>query len=100
MSAAIALSPDLLRPATTAASAATRERMAETAESFEATFLSQMLGVMFQGVETAAPFGGGQGEQAFRSFMTDAMARSVARGGGIGLSDAIQREMLRMQGLD
>lgn len=98
--AAAALSTDLLRPTPAAATAATRARIAETAQDFEATFLSQMLGVMFQGLETAAPFGGGHGEEAFRSFMTEAMSRGMARAGGVGLSDSIQREMLRMQGLE
>ena len=34
----------------------------------------------------------------FRSFMTDAMAKSVVRHGGVGLSSAIQKELLKMQG--
>lgn len=100
MSAAVSLSTDLLRPAPAIASAATRAQIAETAQEFEATFLAQMLGAMFQGLETSAPFGGGHGEQAFRSFMTDAMAQGMTRAGGVGLSASVQREMLRMQGLE
>jgi len=100
MSAAVALSPDLLRPTPASPSAATRERIADTAREFEATFLSQMIGVMFSGMETAAPFGGGHGEDAFRSFLSESMGRTMARAGGVGLSASIQREMLRMQGLE
>lgn len=101
MTAAVTLSPDLLRPAATpnVASAATRERIARTAQDFEAVFLSQMLGTMFQGVGEGGSFTGGHGETAFRSFLTDAMARGMAGTGGVGLSNAVQREMLRMQGL-
>lgn len=103
MVSAAALSPDLLRPGATgpaAGSAATRERIAQTAQDFEAVFLSQMIGAMFQGVGESGDFTGGHGETAFRSFMTEAMSRSMAASGGVGLSNAVQREMLRMQGLE
>jgi len=58
-----------------------------------------MLGEMFEGVETEAPFGGGEGEQAFKSFLMDAMAKQMTKAGGIGVAAAVQREMLKMQGL-
>ena len=76
-----------------------RAAIAATAHTFEASFLSVMFGQMFEGVQTAAPFGGGEGEGAFRSFLTDAMGRAVARRGGVGLSKAVATEMLKMQGL-
>jgi Rod binding domain-containing protein len=58
-----------------------------------------MLGQMFTGIETDGPFGGGFGEEMFRSVMTDALGKEMTRAGGIGLSDTIQREILKMQGL-
>ena len=101
MASPIALSPDLLRPASTAPAAGRRpEDVARTAEAFEAMFLSSMLGVMFKGVEAEAPFSGGPGEDAFKSFLNDAMARSMAKAGGIGLADGLKRELLKLQGLD
>ena len=78
----------------------TRAEIARTAKQFEATFISQMLGTMFQDMETAAPFGGGPGEQAFRSFLMEAIGKQMAQAGGLGLADEVTREMLRMQGLD
>ena len=102
MTDALSLSPSLLQPAPTAppvASAATRARIAQTAQHFEAAFLSQMLGQMFEGVGEDGDFTGGHGEAAFRSFMTDAMAQGMSRAGGVGLAASVQREMLRMQGL-
>jgi Rod binding domain-containing protein len=49
--------------------------------------------------ETSEPFGGGQGEDAFKSLLTEAMAKEVTKSGGIGLAaPPIQREMLKMQG--
>lgn len=96
------ISPTLLarpQPAT-ADELAKRRDIAATARSFESSFLSIMLQQMFEGVDTPAPFGGGQGETMFRSFMTDAFAKQMAKGGGVGIADAVQKEMLKIQGLE
>ena len=69
----------------------------ETAEEFEAFFLSQMFAELFRGVETDPVFGGGPGETVFQSMMVDEYAKSVARAGGIGVADAVMREMLSLQ---
>lgn len=70
-----------------------------TAQDFEQSFLSAMLGSMFQGVGSSDPaFGGGEGEQAFRSFLNDAMAKGVVKHGGVGVSQAVERQLLKMQG--
>ena len=103
---ALAVSPDLLRPAVTAPTAgagplddAKRAKIARSAQDFEASFTSVMLGQMFEGVETSAPFGGGEGEAAFKSFMTDAMAKAMTKHGGIGVAKVIEKELLKLQGL-
>jgi Rod binding domain-containing protein len=59
-----------------------------------------MLQQMFEGVDTAAPFGGGDGEKMFRSFMTEAMGKQIAKSGGLGIADTVAREMLKLQGLN
>ena len=92
----LAVSPSLLTPNVTAPNAET-PRMRETAEQFEASFLSQMLKPMFEGIETDGPFGGGEAEGTWRSFMIDAMAKQTVRAGGIGLADTVVSEMIRMQ---
>jgi len=79
---------------------AKRAEIRESAQKFEAAFLSIMLQQMFEGVEVAAPFGGGPGESMFKSFMTEAMAKQVAQAGGIGVTDTVAREMLKLQGLE
>jgi peptidoglycan hydrolase FlgJ len=81
------------------ATPAQRAAIDKTAKSFESSFLSTMLGQMFEGTEVEAPFGGGQGEAAFRSFLMDAMAKQMTNRGGIGVAGAVAREMLKMQGL-
>jgi Rod binding domain-containing protein len=93
---------NLLTPTTQTPKAGAGEskaQIAKTANSFETSFLSNMLGQMFEGVSTDGPFGGGQGEGAFRSFLMDAFAQQISKSGGIGVGAAVQREMLKMQGL-
>ena len=67
------------------------------AEEFEAVFISQMMAPMFEGLKTDELFGGGAGEDIYRSVLVEEYGKSIARAGGIGLSDAIQREILRLQ---
>jgi Rod binding domain-containing protein len=76
-----------------------RAQIEKTAKAFEASFISTMLGEMSVGTDAEAPFNGGEGEKAFKSFFNDAMAKSVVSRGGIGLSKSIASEMLKMQGL-
>ena len=82
-------------PAATAAQAA---KASKVAHDFESSFLEVMMGQMFEGVG-AGGFGGGEGEQAFKSFLTDAFAKSVAKHGGVGLAKPLTHELLKMQGL-
>ena len=107
----ISVSPSLLRPLPTAPRAGdglsptkvadpeTLAKIKKTAQDFEASYLSNALASMFAGVETSDPFGGGEGEAAFKSFLTEAYAKQVSRAGGVGLAAAVQKEMLKMQGL-
>jgi Rod binding domain-containing protein len=85
--------------ATKVATPEQRAKITKTAQAFEASFLSAMLGHMFTGVDAEAPFNGGSGEQVFRSFMTDAIATSMSKAGGVGLAKSVTAEMLKMQGL-
>jgi Rod binding domain-containing protein len=102
LSAAI-VSPTLIQApvgASSAAELAKRGQIKDTAQKFESSFLAIMVQQMFDGTETAAPFGGGPGEAMFKSFLTEAMAKKMAANGGIGLAASVQREMLKMQGLN
>jgi peptidoglycan hydrolase FlgJ len=93
---------NLLSPTTQApkvGAGESRAQITKTADNFETSFLSNMLGQMFEGVSTDGPFGGGQGEQAFRSFMMDAFAQQITKSGGIGVAASVQKEMLKMQGM-
>ena len=69
----------------------------KAAEEFEQTFLTTMLGSMFEGVKTSAPFGGGHAEEQFRSVLLGEYAKDMAKTGGIGIADDVYRELLAIQ---
>jgi Rod binding domain-containing protein len=85
-------------PALPVATDAQQAKAAKVAHDFEASFLQVMLGEMFKGV-SAGQFGGGAGEDAFKSFLTDSFAQTLAKHGGVGLSKPLTHELLKMQGL-
>jgi Rod binding domain-containing protein len=80
-----------------AAARVVTDKMRETAEAFEASYLSQMLKPMFEGLSTEAPFGGGEAEGTWRGFLVEAMAKQTVKAGGIGLADQVVAQMLKMQ---
>jgi Rod binding domain-containing protein len=73
------------------------EPLRRAARELESVFLSQMLEHMSAGLSAEAPFGGGHAEKLWRSSLNEHYARSIAARGGIGISDAIYRDMLRWQ---
>lgn len=77
----------------------TRAEAEKVAKQFESMFVSQMLAPMFAGLSTDGPMGGGSGEAAFRPMLTEKYADALTRQGGFGISDAVLKEILRMQGL-
>jgi Rod binding domain-containing protein len=77
--------------------ASSPEAAAATAEDFEAFFLWQVFDSMFAGIPTDGPLGGGQAEEIYRSLLTQEFGRFVARGGGVGIADSVQREILKLQ---
>ena len=69
----------------------------KVSQQFEGVLVSEMLNDMFAGVKTDGPFGGGQGEEMFRSLMIDEYGKQITAQGGLGLSDAVTRELLKRQ---
>lgn len=67
------------------------------AREFEAVFLTTMLNQMFSGLETDGPFHGGHAEEQFRSLMVEELGNSIAQAGGIGIADAVARELIAIQ---
>lgn len=73
------------------------EKIRESAEEFEAFFLSQFLSQMFKGIKTDGPFGGGHGESIYREMQFQEYAKSIANNGGVGIADSIVRELMNTQ---
>ena len=49
------------------------------------------------GISTDGPFGGGHAETIYRSLLSDEYGKLVSRAGGIGIADAVHREILKLQ---
>ena len=63
------------------------------AEEFEASFIAEML--KHSGMnKVSGSFGGGPGEEAFASFLTEAYADQLVAVGGIGLAEPIFQAMV------
>jgi Rod binding domain-containing protein len=67
------------------------------AEDFEAMVIAQMFSYMTTGMKTDGPFSGGYSEGIYRSMLNEQYGKIIAKRGGIGIADAITREMLRAQ---
>ena len=76
-----------------------KSAMKATAEEFEAVFLAEMLSHTSL-AKTSDSFGGGAGEDAFKSLMTRQWANQLAERGGIGLAETIYQSMLTREGGD
>jgi Rod binding domain-containing protein len=71
--------------------------MRAQAQSFEAQFLNSMFQHMYEGVGGDGPFGNSQGVGPWRSFLTDEYAKIFAKSGGVGIADAVYKQMLARQ---
>lgn len=78
-------------------SAPNMKQLDETAKQFEAMFVSEMMSHMFEGLETDPMFGGGHGEEMFRSMLVQEYGKLAAQGPGLGISGQIKAMMIEMQ---
>lgn len=69
----------------------------ETAQDFEAFFLSKMMETMFDGISTEGMFGGGHAEKIYRSLLINEYGKSMAKTGTVGVADVVMRSMLEAQ---
>lgn len=93
--AALAAPAVVEKAGTEAPSAADKARAA--AETFESFFLAQVMQNMYAGISTGGPFGGGASEGIYRSLLNERYSEAISNRGGIGIADAVYREILRMQ---
>jgi Rod binding domain-containing protein len=69
----------------------------QSATKFEAMFMQEMLSHMYEGMDTNGPFGGGHGEEVFRSMMIQEYGNKIANSGQTKIAPMLEKEMLRMQ---
>lgn len=67
------------------------------AREFEAMLLSQFTSIMFSGIESEGPFGGGPAEDIYKGLLSEEYGKVLASSGGIGLADAVYREIIKSQ---
>lgn len=67
------------------------------AKEFESMFVSQMFSQMFAGISADGMFGGGHGEEMFRSLLVDEYGKQVTKHGGIGIADAVLKTLISAQ---
>jgi Rod binding domain-containing protein len=59
--------------------------------------LRELLGPMFEALDTEGLGGGGAGERMFRPMLIGEYADGMAQRGGIGLADYVLAELVRLQ---
>ena len=72
-------------------------KIKKAAGEFESMVLSQLLAPMFNSLNADGLFGGGSAERMFRPMLVDQYAKGMSKAGGLGLADAVAREMMRLQ---
>jgi peptidoglycan hydrolase FlgJ len=82
--------------ATTAAPTAGTD-VAKAAQQFTGMFMSQMFQHMFEGVGKDTMFGGGEGEEMFKSVLIDEYGKTAAKSGSLGLTDKIMHALIAQQ---
>jgi peptidoglycan hydrolase FlgJ len=87
----------LRQNAAPAVDAKDQARIKATAEDFEAFFVTHAFEDMFTDLSSDPLFGGGEGENIFRSFLLQEYGKQVAKTGGIGISGMVQRQLLQLQ---
>lgn len=78
-------------------SAADEKKLRETGKEFESFFVGQMMEHMMAGIETDPNFGGGHGEEMWRSMLNQEYGKELAKSNKLGIADHVMRGMLLAQ---
>jgi len=72
-------------------------KVREAAEKFESFFIGQMMEHMKAGLETDPLFGGGPGEDMWKSMLNQEYGKEIAKTGRLGITEQVMQGMLKMQ---
>lgn len=78
-------------------STADQKKIKKAAQDFEGFFVGQMMNSMTEGLETNDYFGGGHGEEMWRTMLNQEYGKEVAKSGGLGIASSVMTGMLRAQ---
>ncbi len=76
---------------------ATMDRLRKQAQDLEGVFLNTLTKQMFSSIKTDGPFGGGFGEETWRSMQSEQLANTMAENGGLGIADQMMGDLIKMQ---
>jgi Rod binding domain-containing protein len=72
------------------------DELRKATQDFEAVFVAQLLSQMRKAMAPKSSLlGGGHEEETFRDLMDQEIGKSVARRGGLGVGDAVYRQLLK-----
>jgi Rod binding domain-containing protein len=74
-----------------------QKKVHDAAQKFESFFVSQMLDHMTAGIETDPMFGGGHGEDTWKSMLNQEYGKEIAKSGRLGITDQVMKGMIKMQ---
>lgn len=72
-------------------------RLKQQAEELEGVFLNLLTKEMFATAKSDNGFGGGFGEETWRSMQAEQLANAMAQNGGLGIADQVLGDMIAMQ---
>ncbi|MBJ3783910.1 rod-binding protein [Devosia sediminis] len=86
-----------INPTTSSLSPAQLLTIRKQAEDMEGVFLNMLTKEMFASIKGDENFGGGFGEETWRSMQAEQLANTMAQSGGIGLADDLMGQMIALQ---
>ena len=90
--------PDLnLSKALTKVSPEVQAKAKTQAKDFEAMFLNTMFSHMTAGIQSDGPFGNTPATGVWRSMITEEYSKSIAKSGGMGISNDVYRTLILQQ---
>jgi len=73
------------------------DKLRKQAEDFEGVFLNLLTKEMFATAKSDNGFGGGFGEETWRSMQSEQLANTMAQNGGLGIADQLLGDMIALQ---
>lgn len=73
------------------------EKLRAQAQDLEGVFLNLLTKEMFATAKSDNGFGGGFGEETWRSMQAEQLANTMAQNGGLGIADQILGDMIALQ---